>query len=408
MPMRAATAAPVVGSKAVRSATHAKIMRATAAALAFSAAVYFLADYRQRIASRITDRDSIAYWAAAQLLLSHEDAYDPHRVLELQQAQGYREQKPLVLRTPPWSLWMIMWMGVLDPYWAWAAWISLLIVSLVISIRLTWRMYGTEARPPTVFILVAYLFAPVPACVVAGQLGIVLLLGIVLFLWWQERHPALAGAALLIPFAKPHVSAVLWPVLAVWILTRRKWHMLAGFATALAVAVALILAIDPDVFYHYRQMVAQAAIQNEFVPALSGVVRLIFFRRFFWVQFLPLSAALVWSGWYYWNHRANWNWREHGPALLVVSVLTAPYAWLTDETILLPAVLQALLCIFQVRKQLAARTQLTLFVFAGLNGLLLLLLRAKIPFATGIYFWSSLVWAGWYWYAKRLTRTVNA
>lgn len=183
--------------------------------------------------------------------------------------------------------------------------------------------------------------------------------------------------------------------------------MLAGFLTALALAVMFSLAIDPGVFSQYRQMVGQAAIQYEFIPALSGVVRLIFFRRFFWVQFVPLSAALAWSGWYYRKHRASWDWREHGPALLVASVLTAPYAWLTDEVILLPAVLQALLWVLQVRRKLAIRSQLMLLMFAGLNGLLLLVLRAKIPFATGIYFWSSLVWAGWYWYAKRLARAAN-
>jgi Glycosyltransferase family 87 len=407
MPMRVATAAPITASKdEARAAT--KIILVAAVALAFAVVVYLLADYRQKIASSVTDRDSIAYWAAAQLLLSRENPYDSHRVLELQKAQGYRHEKPLVLRTPPWSLWMIIWMGVLVPYWAWATWILLLLASLVISIRLTWRMYGAEARPPTAFILVAYLFAPIPACLVAGQLGIVLLLGIVLFLWWHESHPALAGAALLIPFAKPHVSAVLWPILGIWILTRRKWSVLAGFATAVAAAVMFSLALDPNVFSHYKQMVAEAAIQYEFIPALSGVVRLVFFRRFFWIQFVPLSAAFAWSGWYYWRNRTSWDWRDDGPTLLVVSLLTAPYAWLTDETILLPAVLQALLCMFHVRKKLAIRSRLVLLVFAGLNGLLLLLLRAKIPFATGIYFWSSLVWAGWYWYATRLARVMNA
>lgn len=407
MSMTAAPAAPVTADQNPRPAARAKIMRATAATLAFAAVVYFLGIYRQQIASSVTTRDSIAYWAAARLLLSREDPYDARRVLELQHAQGYREQKPLVLRTPPWSLWLVAWMGVLDPYWAWAAWILLLLISLVISIRLTWRMYGAEPRPPTVFILVSYLFAPVAACLVAGQLGIVLLLGVALFLWWQQKHPACAGAALLLPFAKPHLAAVLWPILAIWILARRKWSMLAGFLTALALAVMFSLAIDPGVFSQYRQMVGQAAIQYEFIPALSGVVRLIFFRRFFWVQFVPLSAALAWSGWYYRKHRASWDWREHGPALLVASVLTAPYAWLTDEVILLPAVLQALLWVLQVRRKLAIRSQLMLLMFAGLNGLLLLVLRAKIPFATGIYFWSSLVWAGWYWYAKRLARAAN-
>jgi hypothetical protein len=148
-------------------------------------------------------------------------------------------------------------------------------------------------------------------------------------------------------------------------------------------------------------MLRHASIQHEFIPALSGVIRLIFFRRFFWAQFLPLAAGLGWSGWYYWKNRRTWSWKEHGAALLVVSVLTTPYAWITDEAILLPAILQCVLWVYRARPSLALGSQLALFVFACLDGLLLLILKAKIPFATGIYFWSSLVWVSWYWYTQR-------
>jgi hypothetical protein len=40
-------------------------------------------------------------------------------------------------------------------------------------------------------------------------------------------------------------------------------------------------------------------------------------------------------------------------------------------------------------------------MFACLDGLLLLILLTKIPFATGIYFWSSLVWFWSYIYGQR-------
>jgi len=369
--------------------------------LTFALLAWFLAAHREQIRASVTGRDSLAYWAAARLLVHHQDPYSPPNVLALEHSQGYKAEKPLVLRTPPWSLWMVLPLGMLNPFWAWLVWLAVLLASLVLSMRISWRMYGDCIRPPTVFLLAGYLFAPIPACLVAGQFGMVLLLGIVLFFLLEKRYPFLAGVVLLIPFAKPHLFSLLWPILAIWIATRKKWSMAGGFALAFSLAVAIAWAFDPAVFAHYRGMLHQASIQNEFIPALSGVIRLIFFRRFFWAQFLPMMAGLVWSGWYYCKTRRTWSWREHGPALLVASVLTTPYAWMTDEAILLPAILQGVLWAYRAKANLTLRSQLAIFVFACLDALLLLILKARVPFSTGIYFWSSLVWVSWYWYAQR-------
>ena len=69
---------------------------------------------------------------------------------------------------------------------------------------------------------------------------------------------------------------------------------------------------------------------------------------------------------------------------------------------LLPAILQGAAFAYQARAQMKVRTKLALVMFALLNMLLLLILRSKIPFATGIYFWSSLVWFFWYFFARGL------
>jgi hypothetical protein len=82
-------------------------------------------------------------------------------------------------------------------------------------------------------------------------------------------------------------------------------------------------------------------------------------------------------------------------------LIQVPYAWLTDETVLLPAILQGVAFVYQTRANMKITTRLLLTVFALLDGLLLLILRFKIPFSTGIYFWSSLVCFLWYLYASR-------
>jgi hypothetical protein len=296
---------------------------------------------------------------------------------------------------------------VLNSYWAWVFWLLVLLASLLVSMRVCWQLYGDGPRPPTIFLLAGYLFAPVAGCLIAGQLGLVLLLGFVAFIALEKRHPYLAGAALLIPFAKPHVLALLWPMLAVWVIVRKKWTVAAGFFSVLLAACFIALIFDPAVFAHYQEMLRQSSIQKEFIPALSGVVRLVFFRRFFWTQFIPVALGFVWSAWYYSKRRQTWDWASDGPALLVVSVLVTPYAWMTDEAILLPAILQGVMWVYSERSRLNWLSQLAVLLFGSLDLLLLLILRAKIPFATGIYFWSSLLWACWYWYARRFRKQTD-
>jgi Glycosyltransferase family 87 len=363
--------------------------------------VYFLVSRGPDLRANVSKRDSIAYWAAARLLLQHQDPYDVATVLQLEREQGYTEAKPLVLRTPPWSLFMVLPLGMLSAFWAWVAWVSLSLAALMVSLRLCWKLYGSDIRPPRLFWLVGYLFAPVPACLVAGQIGLVLLLGIALFLWLEPKRPFLAGVALILPFAKPHLLALVWLILAFWATSKEHRAVAGGFITALAAATAIALVFDPLIFQHYREMFHQAAIGSEFIPALSGVLRLLFFHRFFWVQFIPLAVAVIWGAWFYWRHHLQWQWRLHGSALMVVSVLATPYAWLTDEVVLLPAVLQVAIWAYDARERFTWKTKTAVIMFACLNGLLLLILWSKIPFSTGIYFWSSLVWFGWYAYGRR-------
>ena len=360
--------------------------------------LWFLGSHEQKIRASVATRDSIQYWATGTLLLHHGNPYSVASVQALESSQGYPAARPLMLRTPPWSVWMVLPLGLLPSFWAWVVWLAILLASLVISIRISWRMYGDGPRPPAVFLLAGYLFAPVAACLVAGQMGMILLLGIALFLLLEQEQPFLAGAALLIPMAKPHIFILLWPILAVWVIAGKRWALLKGSVTAWLLATTIALVLDPAIFRHYREMLHQQAIQHEFIPALSGMIRGIFFRAYFWVQFVPTGIGLLWSAWYYWTKRAIWDWRQHGPAVLVVSLLTTPYSWMTDEVVLLPVILQGVLWVS--RTKLKIRSQLIIFLFICLDLLLLLIVRAQVPPATGIYFWSSLVWFSWYWYAR--------
>lgn len=152
-------------------------------------------------------------------------------------------------------------------------------------------------------------------------------------------------------------------------------------------------------------MIYEFSIETYFIPSLSGVLRALFCRRHFRVQFIRMAFGILSCGAYFLKNRHAWDWRRHGPILFVVSILLAPYLWLTDEVVLLPAILQALVWIYSSRKRMNVASLFVVGLFGSLNGLLLLILNAKIPLGSGMYSWSSLVWFGWYSHALTQKKT---
>jgi len=50
----------------------------------------------------------------------------------------------------------------------------------------------------------------------------------------------------------------------------------------------------------------------------------------------------VWGAVYYWRRRQEWDWRREGMPVLLVTVLTSPYSWISDQVVLLPPVASAM------------------------------------------------------------------
>src|SRR5947207_1920622 len=57
--------------------------------------------------------DFVEYWAAAKLTLNGENPYDPAKLLPLQQAAGRDTDEAIMMWNPPWSLAVVLPLGVL-------------------------------------------------------------------------------------------------------------------------------------------------------------------------------------------------------------------------------------------------------------------------------------------------------
>jgi hypothetical protein len=249
-------------------------------------------------------------------------------------------------------------------------------------------MYG---RPDNRLHLLGYCFAPVMECLMAGQLGIFLLLGMTLFLRFHKSYPFLAGAALLLCTIKPHLFLPFGIVLLLWIVGRRAYRILAGIFTSLLASCVLAFCFDPHAWSQYSQMIRTSGIMGEIVPTLSECLRLLLHRDAVWLQFLPQAVSCGWALWYFWTRRSRWNWMDQGLLLLTVSVLCAPYALLTDEAVLLPVVLAGV-----YRAYGSGRS---LLPFGLVAGAAMIEVFAEIPISSLFYVWTALAWLAWYLYA---------
>jgi hypothetical protein len=362
--------------------------RVVAACLMLAVGVCILAFAMSR--STASNRDYISYWAAGHQLVHHGNPYDSESILRLERSAGFADNRPFFMRNPPTAFFVALPLGFVGAKAGAILWCLALVVALMGSIRMCWIMQG---RPQDRLHLLGYCFPPTLACLLAGQIGMFLLLGVVLFLYFHDSRPYFAGAALLLCALKPHLFLPFGVVLIAWIVVRKAYRILAGVMVALNVSVGLSFFLDPAGWSHYAQMVRASDIQDEFIPTISLILRLAVHRDAVWLQFVPAFVGCVWGLWYFWTRRERWSWMEHGCLLLIVSVLVAPYAWFTDQVMLIPALIQA---VYLTR----SRSVIVVLAMATVVEEIVVFRGAQLMHSS-LHVWTVPMWLAWYLYAIR-------
>ena len=347
----------------------------------------------------VADRDFISYWAAGNLLLHGESPYSFQAMKSLEVAAGRDPADALfMMRNPPDAFFLALPLGLAEPRVSMILWLFVMIACLLATSFMIWRLSGS---PDSRIHLLVFVFAPVLTCLMNGQAGIVLLLGVVLFLYLQRDRPFLAGASLLLCAIKPHLFGPPGAVLLVsCVVSKKSRRILAGFAAAMAAGCGLAYLLDPHAWSQYWQMMHAAGEFDEPIPALSPTLRLLLAPGAVWMQFVPEAAVCVWAVWYFWSRRSSWDWMDQGLVVLLVGVVCAPYGWFYDEALVLPAVLTG------VYRGMAGHRSVWPIAVVAAAALAELLMN--VPIKTRFYLWTAPAWLFWYLYATgRLGRVVR-
>jgi len=340
-------------------------------------------------------RDFVVYWATGQQLVHHANPFDWQTMGQIEHAAGYIGEGSYFMRNPPWSLPLAWPLGFFSARVAALPWSLLMLAILVFCVRTLWKMFGHTGSH---LWLLGFAFPPALICVMEGQTSLFLLLGLVLFLRLHRTQPFWAGAALWFCTLKPHVFLPFALVLLLWIVVSRSYRILLGAFAAIAASCLVTELIDPSAWVQYMHWGRASGISNEFIPCLGVALRNMVDPAAKWLVFVPAVLGCLWAVSYFWPRRNHWDWIEHGNVLMLVSIVVAPYCWLYDQSLALPALLCAA-CRIRSRALLAALA--SMFILLELQPVY------SSWLVSAFYLWPAPAWLVWYLVARNRIRSAD-
>jgi hypothetical protein len=332
-------------------------------------------------------RDFVSYWATGRQLVRHANPYDSDAIARIEQSAGFTDKVVLLMRNPPWALPLAYPLGLLGIRIAAILWTLLLLGCLLLSVRIVHQLHGF---PPNRIHWLGFAFTPALICLTMGQTTLFALLGLVLFLRFYRLRPFAAGAALWLCALKPHLFLPFAAALALWIVVSRSYKLLAGALTALALSSAAAFLMAPRAWSDYAHMMRSPVVENEFIPCLADALRHWLAPQATWLQYLPAALCCIWALVYFWRRRTAWDWTTHGGSLILVSLVAAPYCWLYDQGLAIPALLEG---------AYATRSRNFLAVLPFLIFALDIEICA-LKVVSPLYLWTAPAWLIWYLVAR--------
>jgi len=280
--------------------------------------------------------DFIQYWSSRQLLVRGENPYDPALLYEIERAQGLPDPVPIMMWNPPWLVMLLSPVLSFGFLTSCAVWLGVSIVLIAISGFLAARTYVPGMRPPPLVIAAMFLFEPHLSSIRFGQLGILYALCVAAFLWGARRNDPMTMGLSLVPLTvKPHLFYLAFVFLAYWVLVERKWKVVLWAAVGFGVLLVATELSYPHAIARWVEALATKPPMHWAVGTLVGIVRTLVFSLTGEVVQWPLAvipgittaAFVAWLAFVRPDPDVIWRL----PAVLGLSLFTAPYGWLFDQ-----------------------------------------------------------------------------
>ena len=298
---------------------------------------------------RAIGSDFMGYWASTHLLLNGEDPYDSEKIMAVQKSLGWTEKVPIVIYNPPWVFTFLIPFCMNDFTTDRIIWVICTLSFMMFSADRLWLIYGGSRETRIWALIVMATFIPMLPTYILGQIVPLMLLGLMGFLYFARKEKWwLAGMMTMFIAVKPHVIYLFWFALLLWAMKQRLWPVLLASVLTFLCALLLPLFYNPNVYSQYFINIASKSFALYWAtPTLGFLLRLYFGLQYGWLQYIPIAAGLIWFIAYWRKYRNMWIWEDRLPPLILVSLMTNFYTWSWDCLMLLPAIIQATVMIFQ-------------------------------------------------------------
>lgn len=281
--------------------------------------------------------DLSMYWSAFQVVHAGGNPYDAAQLAALLDGLGIHD--PTVLYCMP-SLFLLLYPVLHLPYpVAAAAWTILNVGFLLATLLLGWKLFlrGPVQMGPVAAAAISFL--PFLALFKCGQISLavtaVFLVGLALYTAaWSFAAGLVMSAALL----KPHLFWTAFGALGLVSLREKRFGFPAGIAAGVLLQAAGVYALFPGLPGQWLAA-RNEPLQWLCVSTLAALRYGLFVitGRDFGVALLAVPAlGLLGTAWWALARANPRELNRHVPLLLAVSVLSSPYLWIFDASILAP------------------------------------------------------------------------
>ena len=315
--------------------------------------------------------------------------------IRIERDAGFQGGASYYMRNAPWALPLALPLGYFGAQAAALPWSLLMLGLLIASVRMLWKLFG---RAGSRLDWLGYCFPPALFCVILGQTSILLLFGLVLFLRLHKTRPFAAGAALWFCTLKPHLflpfALCCWcgsssrAAIASWLAAWRPWRR----------AWPSPRASTPPPGPSTRITCALRSSRANSPPCLGDVLRDSINPSAEWLAFVPCASACIWALAYFWPRRHTWDWLENGSPLMLVSLFVAPFGWIFDQSLAIPAILYA---VSRNPSRIWLAVLALIYILIEIESSPL-----RAPF--GAFLWTAPAWLVWYLFARASARKTVA